>query len=394
MAQTLTSARKKKLRQLADMMNRQNDRFMVIAPPLLEMMDMVLTDQELDFLLKFGRKMYTVREAADLSGLSENLFRPFFDTLNRKGFIHLDFDESGDERYRLNAIAVGWYEAQTHYLIGKEQEKEFARKFDEFFEFFRKFNVYPVRSIQNIVLRPFVRPSQSVAIHPAPVPGKKSKKIPINTTVAPPETNVWPTSLVTDLIEEFGNQDSIHVFPCVCRHSADLLDRSCRHEHPRESCIAFGDIARTWAGFGYGRHISKEEALDIMQMVREKGAVHSVIHERDNPKNPVVAICNCCWDCCGMLRSYNMGAIPLNYQSHFIAKIVDLDNCKGCGTCMKYCPTTAMAVVDKKAVLNSAKCIGCGQCAYQCPRNNIEMSYNSREVYLPVLSLKEARIKG
>ena len=389
----ITAARRKKLWKLAGMMNRQNDRFIIVAPPLIEMMEMVLDDRELEFLLKMGRKTCTEQQAAELSGLSDEPFQSFFDTLKRKGFVHVEYGENGEERYHLNAIAVGWYEAQMHYMIGNPREREFSSKFDEFFEFFRKFNYPPIRNVQNIVLRPFVRSSQSVGIMPTAGKGKKGKIIPIDTAVAPPETDVYPTSYVTDLVDAFGRQDAIHVFPCVCRHGAGVLDRSCRHKQPRESCIAFGDMARTWAGYGYGRKIDTAEALDILQEVREKGAVHAVIHERDNPRNPVIAICNCCWDCCGMLRPYNMGAVPLNYRSHFIATVKDPEKCKGCGVCERFCPTGAIRLVEKKAVLNGAKCIGCGQCAFQCKRNNIEMRYDLREVYLPVLSRKEARIK-
>jgi len=71
---------------------------------------------------------------------------------------------------------------------------------------------------------------------------------------------------------------------------------------PRESCIAFGDGAKVWAGWGYGRNITKFEAMNILKEVRNKGAVHSVIHEKDDTSLPVVAICNCCWDCCGILH--------------------------------------------------------------------------------------------
>ncbi|MFP4226442.1 MAG: hypothetical protein ACLFRF_06905, partial [Desulfobacterales bacterium] len=51
---SIPPARKKKIKKLLSLMNKQNDRFFLIAQPLVEMMDMSVTDAELDFLLKIG----------------------------------------------------------------------------------------------------------------------------------------------------------------------------------------------------------------------------------------------------------------------------------------------------------------------------------------------------
>ena len=135
--------------------------------------------------------------------------------------------------------------------------------------------------------------------------------------------------------------------------------------------------------------------MDILKEVRHKGAVHSVIHEKDDTRLPVVAVCNCCWDCCGILKSYNMGAVSLKYNASYVARIKDDADCKECGNCEKYCPTTAMKLINGRVSLDSDKCIGCGQCAYQCRQNNIEMvSTEKHVVYLPVLKKSEARISA
>jgi ferredoxin len=89
-----------------------------------------------------------------------------------------------------------------------------------------------------------------------------------------------------------------------------------------------------------------------------------------------------------------MGAMSLKYNASFTARIKDDSNCKGCGNCEKYCPTTAMKLIDEKVSFNSDKCIGCGQCAFQCRQNNIEMFPNEREIYLPMLKKSEARISA
>ena len=139
-------------------------------------------------------------------------------------------------------------------------------------------------------------------------------------------------------------------------------------------------------------NMSNAKFQSFFETIKRKGAVHSVIHERDDYRLPVMAICNCCWDCCGILKPYNMGAVALKYKAFYTARIMDDADCKGCRNCEKYCPTTAIRLVDKQATLNSDKCIGCGQCAFQCRQNNIELYPNERVVFLPILKTSEARV--
>lgn len=387
--------RKKKIRTILNRMTKQSERFLVVAPPLVDMMDLTTTDEELDFLLQLGTVMHTYKQLWSISGMPEKRFKPFFDTVRRKGLVYPVHKGDDIESYRLNAIVVGWYEVMMHYLVGKPEENKFSEKSDEYFRFGAKFNVAPLRNVQNAVFRHILKPTQDAGImEPATQCKNKRKIIPINTVVAAPTTQVYPTSFINRIIEEFGDKNSIYVLPCVCRRGARNLGNSCDHEMPEESCIAFGGVAKELADWGYGRFVNKAEAMEILKVGRDKGAVHSVLHERDDHRLPVIAICNCCWDCCGILKSYNMGAVPLKYKSYFQARIKDESNCKGCNNCERYCPTTAMRVIDNKATLNSDKCIGCGQCAFQCRQNNIELIPNERIVYLPLLKKSEIRIQA
>ena len=328
---------RKKIKTLLSMMNKQNLRFIPIAPPLVEMMNLVTSDDEINYLLQMGTGLYDYERAAKDSGMPEDQFTSFFDEIQRKGLVHIEYDSKGGEKYRLNAIAVGWYEAMMHYIMGKPNEKEFSKKWNEFFKFFQKFNFFPSRNIQNLVLPKLLTPSQDVALMNPEIKSKnKRKTIPIGID-ATQEAKVYPSFLVNDLVEEFGNNDSIHIFPCVCRHGKSLIDTGCGFDMPRESCMAFGDAAKAWASWGYGHKIEKNEAIDILKEVREKGAVHSVIHEKEDDSLPVAAICNCCWDCCGILKPYNMGSVPLMYNASYIASVKDDANCKACGNCEKFC---------------------------------------------------------
>lgn len=53
-----------------------------------------------------------------------------------------------------------------------------------------------------------------------------------------------------------------------------------------------------------------------------------------------------------------------NYQ-HSV--YLDASKCIGCTTCMRHCPTEAIRIKDKKAVINDERCIDCGECIRVCP---------------------------
>jgi len=43
------------------------------------------------------------------------------------------------------------------------------------------------------------------------------------------------------------------------------------------------------------------------------------------------------------------------------------DKCLGCTHCLRHCPTEAIRIKDKRAVINSDRCIDCGECIRVCP---------------------------
>ncbi len=57
-----------------------------------------------------------------------------------------------------------------------------------------------------------------------------------------------------------------------------------------------------------------------------------------------------------------MGAIEK--RGHSVT--LDKDACKGCTTCIRYCPTQAIRVQQGKAKIISERCIDCGECIRRC----------------------------
>ncbi len=396
----LTSERKKKIKTLIKLMNSQNERNFPAVLPLIEAMNLVLTPEELDYLVCIGTGIYTYSQASAASTLAGERFEMMFESLKGKGFIKTEYDDSDNEAYTLNPIIVGWIEGQVPFLKDKPEEAEFAKKFQgEYLGFAKKFNFFPFRNIMNAVLRPTFTANQSVGLNTIPVKSKKGDKIDISRQVPVNDSKIFPMKSINDMVLEYSKKNEIAQFNCMCRRLTEKLDDPCRLKIPDNlGCIGFGNMIRPYVKYGHARFISVSETIDVIQMAREHGAIHTVYHKRDDAYLPEMGFCNCCWDCCGFFRGYNQGSTPLKYRCFFNAGFKDTLKCTGCGKCAKFCPTAAIKVKgkgkDKKAVLDTKKCLGCGQCVYQCPQNILELVRNEREVFLPIIKKSEARIQG
>ena len=391
-----TSWRNKKsdLRRLVLLMNRQNNRFWPPLDPILKTVDLVIEPEELNLLLKMGTDLYTYDQVAAFSGMNSEQFDAVFDSLKKKAFIGIKNPETSGERYTLHPFVVGWFEGQVSYLIGKPEEKEFAKRYMGFLDSLRKYNFFPLRNIMNVIGKHATVSNQSVGTVRESRNGQGKSKIVVDENIVVPDSGIYPTSSVNDLIMEFGTRSIIGQFKvCMCRQMTANVDQPCRLKMPDDvACMGFGEGIKTYMKYGYMRRISKEQAFDVIQKARDHGAVHTVFHEMDDTKLPQIGLCNCCWDCCGIFRTYNMGVVPLRYRCYYIARIANSDRCTGCGRCEKFCPTSAINVVAKSVVLDTKKCIGCGQCVHQCVHAVVELVEDRRTAFLPMLKTSEARL--
>ncbi len=46
---------------------------------------------------------------------------------------------------------------------------------------------------------------------------------------------------------------------------------------------------------------------------------------------------------------------------------INRDKCTGCGTCAKICPTLAISMRSRKAVVDEKRCLACANCHQRCP---------------------------
>jgi Na+-translocating ferredoxin:NAD+ oxidoreductase subunit B len=205
------------------------------------------------------------------------------------------------------------------------------------------------------------------------------RTIPIHKSITP-EHHIGNYDEIKKLIE--ANDGPIVIIECVCRSGAEKAGKPCKQTSRKETCMALGDMAKTIAANGkFGRAISKEEALDIIQQNQDEGLVLQ-------PSNAQIpgAICSCCGCCCGLLHLQKFIPNPVDHwATNFFAEI-NSELCTGCGACEEKCQVGALKLdADKNmAAVDLTRCLGCGLCVVACPTEAIKLRNKSRETVPPL----------
>jgi len=202
--------------------------------------------------------------------------------------------------------------------------------------------------------------AQEGSVTRGPIP---LRTIPVNAAI----DNTTRVAPYDDAKKILDKKDRIAVCDCVCSVWRQTRDEQC--DQPLEVCINFDFYADYYVEKGMGRWITKDEAIEILDKSEKAGLVAQLPNSED-PE----AICNCCPDCCGMLRGYKklteIGMAPAtNYFSQ-----VDNELCSGCEICIDRCPMDAITMGQEDiAEIDQISCIGCGLCITTCSEQAISL---------------------
>ena len=209
--------------------------------------------------------------------------------------------------------------------------------------------------------------------------GKAIRIIPIDQPLDASEEFVLPSQTVEAIINKF---DDIAVGHCFCRQRRSLLGDTCNTNAPVLNCFSFGKSARHTSAQGFARKVTREEALKILREAEQAGLIHKAFHPGSRESNPETSICNCCKDCCDTLRIWRDGTLPMINSTYHLS-MIDVDVCTGCGICLEWCPTDAIALnEDGVAQRDEGACLGCGVCARFCPESAISLKTGLRKVFI------------
>lgn len=206
--------------------------------------------------------------------------------------------------------------------------------------------------------------------------------VPIQKEV-PYDLYIYPYEKVSNIIE---NADVICLTECLCRTRKGILGESCGA--PKDVCMGFGDYGKMIIENGAGKRISREKAMEVLDRAESHGLIHCTFNAtKDN-----LYICNCCGCCCAILRSLTQLNIPSAVAKSDFMVEVDLDECIGCGSCMKRCHMKAISLNENNSILDHDRCIGCGLCILACPRKVRSLRRKSPEKSTPAFETPEAAL--
>jgi hypothetical protein len=94
---------------------------------------------------------------------------------------------------------------------------------------------------------------------------------------------------VSEIIE---SSSRYAVADCICRKEAQMFGHGC--DKLLEGCMMFDMAAEYYIENGFGREVSKEEAMQILAKAEEDG----LVHHSSNHLGKKIFICNCCGCCC------------------------------------------------------------------------------------------------
>ena len=173
---------------------------------------------------------------------------------------------------------------------------------------------------------------------------------------------------------------------CPCR-----THKKC--DHPLETCIIFDYTAEFMVERGFGRYLSVEEALELLEETETAGLVHSTMNTRTRP----TLICNCCTCACVLLRGLTQLHNPRTIAKSNFLPVRDDELCNKCRKCVRICPMEANVYhaphdnEPKRILCLEGRCIGCGLCAYHCPNDAVKLVKAKDEV--PEMTPREALMR-
>ncbi len=286
----------------------------------------------------------------DETGMSIKDLERILDNSVKNGAIHFKKEKEGNKKYYSNAMfMIGMYDMQS------PRREEFLR------EFLTDSSQYFAEGMDEEIFRTGI---------------SQFRVIPIEKSITP-EHHIASYDDIRKIIENIDGP--IVVAKCICRIKKDIFGEPCSQTKLRETCFIIHSVyAQTYIDQGWGRSVSKEEALEILRETEKDG----LVYQPGNAQRPG-SICCCCGCCCGYLSDLKELSQPLELiKSNYYAE-VDSELCTGCETCINRCQMNAVTLVNEISTVNRDRCIGCGVCIPTCPSDAIHLHKKEEEIIPP-----------
>ena len=247
---------------------------------LTKILQVLFTEKEAKWVAKLPIRPFSLKKAAQLWGTTEAKAEKLLDRLCEKGLL-VDSYDRGVRKFVLPPPMIGFFEFSLMRTRGDIDQKYLSELFYQYINVEEDF-------IKDLFL------------------GMDTKlgRVFVNESVLMTEktNHILDYERATHIIEE---ADFIGVGTCFCRHKNYHLGIPCKLNAPMETCLTFGNVARSLAEHGgYTRPIDKSEAKEILEMCYGYNLVQMGENVREHP----AFMCNCCCCCCEALEAVKNSA--------------------------------------------------------------------------------------
>jgi len=365
-----------------------------MGSPWSEEMEKILktlyTSEEAEILLVFnGAYMdrFTAQKIAKKLKRSVDEIRPLLKEMSRTQRL-FSATKNDVTTYSMFPLIPGLFElyfANHKRALAEEEDvvKLFAEEYEKYYD-----QGYVVNSMSSSY--PFMRVFVDQEVINDTLSREKGTLLRVNEEVDVIKNKILPFEQVKTLVEK---SHRVSVMDCACRtHMKIHNDGVPVNDYPVNVCMNFNTFADYCIEQGFGRELTKEEALKTLTGAAEAGLVHTT----QNITEKTSFICNCDRDCCIMLRGIRQFDNPgMVATSNFLPEYTK-ENCIFCLKCTEICPMEVIELVDEESEdqrisINTDRCIGCGVCAYNCPEEALSMV--KRYDRIPVENMMEAMMK-
>lgn len=328
---------------------------------LMQILYTLFTEKEAAIGSSFPQGITNLSRLSSVTGLPETELVKHLNNMADKGLV-MDFPRKSKSYYILNPLVIGFFEYTFMRVSDKLPMGELAKLFEAY---------HQEKGVAEEFFGGDTKIFQTLAYE--------------DLFTGEVETEVLDYEKASQIIRDAGGGS---LTMCYCRHQAAHRGVAC--DAPIDDiCTSLGNASEWLVRRGFARPATVDELLRVLDETEKLGLVHLADNVQKNP----AFICHCCGCCCGVLRSINEHKAHSVQTSNFIP-VVNIDNCVGCGNCMKRCHINAISLNasdnDKKnkAVINTELCIGCGACVKGCKKNAM-MLVRKKDIYIPPKDKKE-----
>lgn len=332
----------------------------------------LFTSEEADILLVFNGPYldrFTAKKIAKKLKRPIEEVEPILREMSRTQRL-FSASKGGETTYSMFPLIPGLFELYfSNHERASAEEADVLKVFAEEYE-----KYYDQGHVTNAVSSsyPFMRVFLDQEVVNETVNRGKGELVNVNEEVEVVKNKILPFEQVKTLVEKSRR---VSVMDCACRtHMKIHNDGVPVNDYPVNVCMNFNTFADYCIEYGFGRELSKEEALKTLTGAAEAGLVHTT----QNITEKMSFICNCDRDCCIMLRGIRQFDDPnIVATSNFLPEY-DRDNCIFCLKCTEICPMEIIELInegseDQRILINTDRCIGCGVCAFNCPEEALSM---------------------